>query len=896
MRPILYLISGYLLICLPLLGEHRRDTNKPAPAANAPQSGIQADDSFPVESLVQDVFVSGACNTITNIRAIGDKKGIGYFQNGEASIGMSRGVIISTGPVGNARGPNTATDKSGDFQDYSGDPDLDIMATGDVKDAVGIEFDFMPLDSFVTFSYVFASEEYCEFVGSIYNDVFGFFIRGPGIDGGFSNNAQNVALIPGTDDFVSINSVNYQQNENYYTRNELIEDAVLCGLSTSFDDYHSEIEYDGFTKKLTAVLRLQPCQTYHIRLVVADVGDNFYDSAVFLAAESFNLGGEVEISAGTGVSPASPSLEGCQGAYFTFERLPGSNLQFPLTVNYTISPLSTALPGLDFEPLSGYATIPSAQSFVQVPVNFFNDGLPEPTENIVLELDIPCACFTDTARMYIADSRPIAVRLNDFSVCENGSALISPVIQGGTAPFAYAWNTGETGASLNASANGPPQYAVTVYDACGNSAADSAAYFLSAPPEATLNGQVSLCEGDTAFLPVGLSGSPPWSIAYSLDGVPQPEITGIFDSNFGLPVTLPGDYRLQEVHDAACEGYVSGQALVEMHRISLEIESYEVSCPGAADGGISVEITGGTPPIDYFWRENIGNSLAPGGLPEGTFHLVVTDGFGCRKEVAVMVESPAPLEALQPDCGLLAQGQLALNASGGSPPYLYSLDGQAFYDDALLGSLQPGLAYNLTIQDANGCQFVQDFIMPASYGQMIVLPEEMEASLGRRFLLQPELNIPESLIGTIRWTPAAGLSCSDCLAPELLPFEEHTYTLRIVDIYGCSAEASIHIKIDDKAAIFVPTAFSPNGDFINDRFTVYANTFQVKEIASFRVFDRWGGVLFKRENFPPNDESEGWDGTAEGQLLNPGVYTFMAEVALLNGTRQIVGGHVVLMR
>ena len=893
MRPLLYLVICYLLLCLPLMGEHRRSATE---ATNAPLSGIQTDDSFSVEDLVQDVFVSGACNTITNIRAIGNKKGIGYFQNGAASIGIGRGVIIATGPIGNATGPNSATDKSGDFLDSSGDPDLDIMATGTVTDAVGIEFDFMPLDSIVTFSYVFASEEYCEFVGSIYNDVFGFFIEGPGIQGEFSNNSRNVALIPGSDDFVSINSVNYQQNETYYVRNELPDDATLCGLSASFDNFHNEIEYDGFTRKLTALLKLQPCQTYHIRLVVADVGDNFYDSAVFLAAESFNLGGKIDISAGNGISPANPAQEGCQDAYFIFERQPGSNLQFPLTVNYTVSTVSSALSGIDFDPLAGSATIPSGQPFIQVPVNLINDGLAEPVEDIVLELDIPCACFTDTATMFIADSPPIVVHLDDFGICENGSTEISPLVEGGSAPYSYEWNTGESGLTLEATANGPPLYTVTVYDACGNSAADSAAYFLAEPPEAFLSGEALVCEGDTAFLSLELAGSPPWSIVYSIDGVAQPEVTGIFNPNFGLPASLPGSYSLLQVHDAACEGYPSGQAVVEVHGVSLEVESNNISCPGATDGSIRVEITGGTPPFDYYWLENVGAGLSPDGLPEGTFHLIVTDGFGCRKEIAVEIGSPPPLEGARPDCGLLAEGRLQISASGGSPPYLYSVDGESFYDAFVLDGLEAGQEYHLVIQDAAGCLFIQDFIMPASYEQMIVLPEVMEASLGRRTLLQPHLNIPESLIGAIRWAPADGLSCTDCLWPELLPIEDNIYTLRVVDIYGCTAEASIHIKVNNEAAIFVPTAFSPNGDYINDRFTVYANTFQVKTIASFKVFDRWGSLLFEQKNFPPNDEASGWDGASRNQPLNSGVYTYVVEAELLNGGRQVVGGHVVLMR
>ena len=165
-------------------------------------NGIVTDDSYDVETLVREIFIKGSCDNVENIAAIGHPEGIGYFEQGSPIIGMQEGIILATGPIGNAEGPNSATDVSGNFGDNTGDVDLDIMATDDVRDAVGIEFDFVPLDSIVTFRYVFASEEYCEFVGSIFNDVFGFFISGPGIEGDFSNNSMNVALVPGTDDFV----------------------------------------------------------------------------------------------------------------------------------------------------------------------------------------------------------------------------------------------------------------------------------------------------------------------------------------------------------------------------------------------------------------------------------------------------------------------------------------------------------------------------------------------------------------------------------------------------------------------------------------------------------------------------------------------------------------------
>lgn len=869
----------------------------PAPAPAAPAgAGIETDDSYTVEDLVQDVFVRGTCNTISNIKAIGNPDGIGYFEGGQSSISMERGIIISSGPVGNAHGPNEATDKSGNFYDDSGDPDLNQLATGPVKDAVGIEFDFTPLDSIVTFRYVFASEEYCEFVGSIYNDVFGFFISGPGINGSFSNNSANVALIPGTTDYVSINSVNHQENEAFYIHNELLDDAVACGLNLYLDNFHPQIEYDGFTRILTAVLRLAPCETYHIRLVVADVGDNFYDSAVFLEAESFNLGGEVDVSAGTGISPAAPSLEGCQDAYFVFKRTPGANSNFPLTVNFALSPLSTAQEGLDFEPLPDKVTIPAGASLTQLPVFLINDGLAEPVEDIILELDIPCACFTDTARMFIDEAPPMFVDLPDAAVCENGLGQLQPSVQGGAPEYTYLWSNGADGPVLQVSGDGPPAYSVTVYDACGNSAADSASLFFVAPPELVLSGEASICEGDTAYLPLAFTGLPPWSITYSVDGAVQPVIEGIEATDFALPATLPGTYELLAVRDAGCEGFVSGSAEVFVNAIQVNASVRNVSCFGGSDGGISVSLAGGNPPFEFFWSNGLVNNPQPDGLTAGAYILVVSDAAGCRKETVIEVGAPPPLSGVEPDCALLAQGRLELKAQGGTPPYLYSIDGANFYNETFLNGLDAGREYALSIQDAAGCQFQQDFLMPAAYGQMVLLPAELELKLGRLYRLEPQLNLPEPLIANIRWTPSDNLSCIDCLAPELLAVGEGQYTIRITDAFGCSAEASVNIRLNDELDIFIPTAFSPNGDGVNERLTVYANTYQAREITRFQVFDRWGGMLFENENFPPNDESEGWDGAAKGQAADPGVYIYLAEVELLSGKRKTVAGQVVLLR
>jgi hypothetical protein len=155
----------------------------------------------------------------------------------------------------------------------AGDPDLQVFSGGETFDACVLEFDFVPYYSYVWFQFVFGSEEYPEFVGSVFNDAFGFFISGPGITGPYSNNSKNIALIPETEIPVSINNVNQDINSEYYVANE--------------SDF---IQYDGFTTVFSAVSEVQPMNTYHIKLAIGDVLDYSFDSGVLLQASSFCSG------------------------------------------------------------------------------------------------------------------------------------------------------------------------------------------------------------------------------------------------------------------------------------------------------------------------------------------------------------------------------------------------------------------------------------------------------------------------------------------------------------------------------------------------------------------------------------------------------------------------------
>ncbi|HBI00246.1 choice-of-anchor L domain-containing protein, partial [Flavobacterium sp. UBA2787] len=247
--------------------------------------------TFTPAQLVQNTLLGNGV-TVSNITFNGapantESPQVGYFTTGvtPTNLGISSGVILATGSAQLALGPNNIGSASQPVVTASGDADLAILASGSIQNKAVLEFDFVPTGTTVSFNFVFGSEEYPEFVDSSFNDVFGFFLSGPGITGTFTGGAANIALVPSTTIPITINSLNegYSpgcpavlpggDNDQYYVNN--------CGGTS--------IQYDGFTTVLTAFANVECGQTYHIKLAIANVGDNGYDSAVFLQANSFNV-------------------------------------------------------------------------------------------------------------------------------------------------------------------------------------------------------------------------------------------------------------------------------------------------------------------------------------------------------------------------------------------------------------------------------------------------------------------------------------------------------------------------------------------------------------------------------------------------------------------------------
>jgi len=231
-------------------------------------------------------YLLGSGVNIANATITGDSLSSGLFLGGSTtSLSMNEGLVLSNGDIGIIPGPNNLQGASGYMAPNGlGDADLDSILIGSFSqtyDASAFEFEVESMVSTfdtIAFNFIFGSEEYPEWVNSGFNDIFAFLVSGPNPAGG-NYVKENIALVPGTSDVVSVNTINENVNASYYVDNG-------DGNSSPCDTSISCIQYDGFTVPLEAKFAVIPNQTYQLKLVIADVSDSIIDSGVFIEAGS----------------------------------------------------------------------------------------------------------------------------------------------------------------------------------------------------------------------------------------------------------------------------------------------------------------------------------------------------------------------------------------------------------------------------------------------------------------------------------------------------------------------------------------------------------------------------------------------------------------------------------
>lgn len=595
--------------------------------------------SAQVTQWVQNVLV-GQGVTVSNVSYTGNLNGIGRFQTGSlpTNIGFNAGMILASGNVTNAVGPNN-TGSSGSSFGTPGDLLLNQLISGTTFDAAVLEFDFIPLSDTIKFRYAFGSEEYPEFVNS-YNDVFGFFVSGLSPFGGMYTN-KNIAIIPNTANTpVSIYNVNNGSSNGgpcvnciYYVNN--------TGGTT--------IQYDGFTTTLTAWVRVIPCLMYHLKIAIADVGDGVYDSGVFLQANSFS-GNSVIVSQSTTSNVDTIAVENCSDAVLTFS-IPTPRAS-ATQINFING--GSAIAGTDYTSIPSFVTIPAGQTFTTLTIHPLADNLTETTEYIRFIIGTS-ACTTDTVFVYIRDNQTLKpIVSNDTVLCSGASANLNIIGHGGYLPYSYLWSTGDTTTSVSVNPTQTQMYTVTFTDKCLNDTVKNILVKVSTP-NYTVNSD-SICMGETGLLTINHIGlvSYHWS-------------TGATSQNISVNPITSSVYSVTVTDTLGCPADTSVELIV-FPLPNLVVSNTSSICSG---NSIRLWASGGN---NYFWSNGeTTDTILVNPIATTSYYVTVSSIENCRDSGDVTVhvlELPKPSFILASDT--ICKGASGTITAEGADNYLWS--------------------------------------------------------------------------------------------------------------------------------------------------------------------------------------------------------------------------------
>ncbi|MEZ4911022.1 MAG: gliding motility-associated C-terminal domain-containing protein [Saprospiraceae bacterium] len=328
-----------------------------------------------------------------------------------------------------------------------------------------------------------------------------------------------------------------------------------------------------------------------------------------------------------------------------------------------------------------------------------------------------------------------------------------------------------------------------------------------------------------------------------------------------------------------------------------DFSGYGTSCYNTFDGEIILDITGGTPP--YMIKSNSGmvNGNGISNLSAGNYTIQIVDKNGCIITLNETLTAPDTINSevlyQNPTCSAFNSGRITISStSGGTAPYTFALENGSYSIDTVYEDLIPGI-YTVTIRDKNGCNFsFQDTIESIIIPSLGTIDSILTISLGDSIQI---FTFADPTTSEIVWSPLENLSCTDCLDPIASPFENTIYTITATSEDGCATSTQIRVFVDKTRSFQIADVFTPNGDNVNDKLRYFAGK-DVKVIQYFKVFDRWGNLVYITEHLSPGLEEIPWDGIFNGQSLSEGVYAWVSLVTYLDDETVIYKGSLQILK
>lgn len=317
-----------------------------------------------------------------------------------------------------------------------------------------------------------------------------------------------------------------------------------------------------------------------------------------------------------------------------------------------------------------------------------------------------------------------------------------------------------------------------------------------------------------------------------------------------------------------------------------------VSCGGAGDGSITIDIGGGLEPYTYEWSTGATGVTEISSLNGGVYTVTVTEAGGCSRTYTFTIVEPEPLVAEATDivnnpCNGYAVGSAHIDVSGGSLPYTYSLDGGA---PTIVDTFEdlPAGDYTVVVTDASGCTTEVEFTIT----EPILFTADLTADNisilgGQPVIITLETSLPD-VTGT-NWVPDVAETNPAFVVVDT-PYTTTTYYVTVTNSEGCIATDSITIVVDLAPEIFFPSAFSPNGDNVNDIFFGYGYNVDTYHLV---IYNRYGQVVFETNTF---GTGIGWDGKRDNVDQEIGTYIWQVSAGFADGQEYNNSGNFTLVR